>query len=496
MPAYISALLQWMWLMVLCAVVAGGAAYTFSKLQQPVYRASALLVVDESHSGQDVYNSFLASEQFATMYTQLATQPIVLAQAARALGHTSASALADQITTASTSGSPVFEIRADATSPTQAAKSANSVADALVSVVNQQGPGDTNILHVFQPAVPPSAPNHPKALLNAAVGAALGFVLAGIFVLLMETVRERVRSAKQIEQRTGLPTIGAVPDLSTSDPLAAWREDEHLRESFRMLRANLYSRPDQTLRVLAVTSAEPDEGKTLVATELAIALARSGKRVLLIDSDLHHPSVHDRLGIPLDPGLATYLEGGDLEPHLTAVADLPNLWIVPAGTAGEHTTESLGGERMQVLLGHLQGNRDGDAAHVPMSRRASFAGRQQSKLHDGQHDGHEEIKTPDSAQTARDADVIVLDTPPLLAFADAAILSAEADGVLVVADTIQSRLSALNEAQQVLQRVGARALGVVLNRATVMGPREYYRVGARTNADTALPQAVGAPADE
>jgi capsular exopolysaccharide synthesis family protein len=451
---YVDALLRWLWLIVVCAVLAGGVAYVASKLQHPVYRASALLVVDESHSGQDLYNSYLASEQFATLYTQLVKQPIVLEQAAHELGGVSVEELASAISTASVTGSPSLEVRADSPDPTQAARMANGVAEALVAVVAEQGPGNTNIVRVFQPAVEPSAPDHPRALRNAAIGAALGLALAVIFVLLMEALRERVRTPEQIEQTTGLTTIGAIPDLSTSDLLAAWRDDVHLRERFRMLRTNLYTHPDHTVRkracrVVAITSAEPEEGKTLIATELAIALAQSGKRVLLIDGDLHHPSVHERLGLPLSPGLIGYLEGEDPVPHLETLAEVPDLWVLPAGVATDHATEMLGSKRMRLLLG-------------PPA------------------DGSDTTNPPPRLE---DADVIVLDTPPLLAFADAAILSAEADEVLVVADTIRSRMSALIDAREVLQRVGARVIGVVLNRTGDLGTREYYRVGARNLTD-------------
>ncbi|MGZ3678981.1 MAG: YveK family protein, partial [Ktedonobacterales bacterium] len=194
---YLTALRRWLWLLCLCTVVAGASGYVASKVQHPIYRATALLVVQQGASGQDIFNTLQASEQLAVIYAGLVQQPIVLDRAAQQVNGVSAATLAGEVKATADTGSPLVRIQVDDASPARAARLANAVASALITVVTERGPtsGEGILpIQMFQPAVQPKAPDHPKPVLNAAIAAALGLMLAVILVLLLEFLDDRIRT--------------------------------------------------------------------------------------------------------------------------------------------------------------------------------------------------------------------------------------------------------------------------------------------------------------
>ncbi len=189
-------------------------------------------------------------------------------------------------------------------------------------------------------------------------------------------------------------------------------------EAYRTLRTNLiFSQAVQTLRSIVVTSAAPGEGKTTTAANLAVSFAQQGMRVLIIDCDLRRSRLHKMFSIPREPGITECVLGQldtDAAPRETSVT---GLYVVPSGQLPPNPSELLGGERMRKTL-------------------ASFA---------------------------EAFDLIVLDTPPLLAASDAAILSTLADGVVLVVRAGVTEAEAGQQAMQQLMSVGARVVGAVLN---------------------------------
>jgi capsular exopolysaccharide synthesis family protein len=179
-------------------------------------------------------------------------------------------------------------------------------------------------------------------------------------------------------------------------------------------------------KVVLVTSAMAGEGKSTVSCNLGIALAQRGERVLLVDADLRCSSIHARLGRM--PGLSTMLSCGP-NPHLLyqPVSHLPNLQVVPAGYRPAMPAEALASDRMQELLNIW----------------------------------------------SAEYDRVIIDTPPLLPFADALMLSTFADGVILVTRSGVSRNKALLRAKELLARTRANILGFVLN--AVRRPEYYYQ---------------------
>ena len=189
-------------------------------------------------------------------------------------------------------------------------------------------------------------------------------------------------------------------------------------EAYRTLRTNLiFSQAVQTLRTLVVTSPAPSEGKTTTAANLAVSFAQQGMRVLLVDCDLRRSRIHKMFGIPREPGMTELILGHQDVDAVTRETAVPGLYVLPSGMLPPNPSELLGGERMRNTLATLGG---------------AF-------------------------------DLIVLDTPPLLAASDAAILATIADGVVLVVRAGVTEALAGQQAIAQLQSVGARIVGAVLN---------------------------------
>jgi capsular exopolysaccharide synthesis family protein len=189
-------------------------------------------------------------------------------------------------------------------------------------------------------------------------------------------------------------------------------------EAFRTLRTNLiFSQSVQALRTIVVTSASPGEGKTTTAANLAVSFAQHGMRVLLIDCDLRRARLHKVFSIGREPGITEMVLGREDPDAVTRETDTPGLYVIPSGVLPPNPSELVGGERMRKCL----------------------------------------------AQLSEAFDLIILDTPPLLAASDGAILSTLSDGVVLVLRAGATESEAAQQAIQQLNSVGARVVGAVLN---------------------------------
>lgn len=202
-------------------------------------------------------------------------------------------------------------------------------------------------------------------------------------------------------------------------------------ESYRKLMTNLmYSASRPGLKVVVVTSASANEGKTTTVSNLAVAFAQQGRRVVLIDADLRRARVHDVFGLGLAPGLTDVLVGNATLEQSLRPSGIAGLSVIPAGTLPPNPLEFLGGERMHDLLGTL---------------RERF-------------------------------DVVLIDTPPVLVTADAALMGVQADGVVLVVRAGRSERAAARHAVEQIVHLGGRMLGAVLNDPDARTPG-YGRYG-------------------
>lgn len=291
----------------------------------------------------------------------------------------------------------------------------------------------TNIRLVDAAEVPslPVNPMGTPAYAMAGVGSLL-FALGLVFGV--EYFDNRIRTPEDVQQTLKLSFLGYIPDLKL--PSSAARSAALLTaatppafgEAFRRIRANLeLLTPEEPGRILLVTSTGPKEGKTIVASNLALALAQAGRRVLLVDADMRRPQVHSALGERMDPGLATVLSGSI--PASQAVRQTPhgNLWVMTSGFRPQNPAELLSTTRLSATLAELR---------------------------------HE-------------FEWIVIDSPPVMAVADAAILAPEVTTVLFVVAADRTRGGAAQVAVEQLERARTTVVGAVLNRVNLKGHAHY-----------------------
>jgi non-specific protein-tyrosine kinase len=197
-------------------------------------------------------------------------------------------------------------------------------------------------------------------------------------------------------------------------------------EAYRTLRTNIqFSSLDRPLKTLLFTSTAPDEGKSTSLANLAVTMAQAEQRVLMVDCDLRRPSLHTLFGLPNEQGLTSaILDEGELPLQPTGV---PGLSLLASGPLPPRPADLLGSRRMEALIERL---------------RAA-------------------------------ADIVLIDTPPVVAVTDAAVLAPRVDGVLLVLQAGQTRRDRAREARQILEKVKAHVIGVVLNNARLEGGYSY-----------------------
>ncbi|MCM0651026.1 CpsD/CapB family tyrosine-protein kinase [Clostridium swellfunianum] len=200
-------------------------------------------------------------------------------------------------------------------------------------------------------------------------------------------------------------------------------------EAFRTLRTNIqFSSLDEDIRTLVVTSTQPGEGKSTVISNLAITIAQSGKRVLLVDCDLRKPTVHKKLGLSNQEGITTLLAKEKTLEEVVKATSIPNFYVLTSGPIPPNPAELLGSKKMKSFINELHGY----------------------------------------------FDMILLDAPPVLAVTDAQILSTFTDGVMFVAAYGQAEKKAIVRAKELIDKVGGKILGVVINKVPAGDKNHYY----------------------
>jgi non-specific protein-tyrosine kinase len=287
-------------------------------------------------------------------------------------------------------------------------------------------------------AQPPLTPVGPNVMLNTLLAALMGVLLSAGAIFGLDALDDTVRTPEQVSKLLGLPVLGVILHHKVGAQLVTQGEPRsQTAESFRLLRTNVqYANIDKPLRKLMVTSPLPGEGKSLVSSNLAVILAQAGRRVALVDADLHHPTIHKLLNIPNEIGMTTVL----LQPVLNLDEVMKNTNIrgfsfMPSGDLPPNPAELLGSIKMGQLL---------------------------EKLVEG-------------------VDTVVIDTPPVLQVADPLVLATKVDGVILVLKSGETKASAAKDAVERLMQVNAHIIGVVLNNVNIKSSRYryYYHYGTK-----------------
>ncbi len=476
---------RWWWLFAVCTVLGAVGAFVISSRMAPTYEASTLIMVG---GGLDLVNpttgELQTSEKLAQTYAELVKTRPVLEQTMAALNLPRE----PQVTVTLVRNTQLLRLTTADTDPGRARDTANELARQLIlqspsapereeqayrefvqmqltdleieirnlshaivenrdaisswelarlqqslnehrsnysSLLGYLSSSATNYLQVIEPAVLPRSPSSPRILQNTVLAAIVGLMLAGGAAFLFEYLDDSIKTQGEVEDILGLPSLGTVFTMERKNGTApgalALEQPQALEvENYRIIQMNLrYSLPaHMDAQVYLITSPGPTEGKSTTVANLSAVMAEAGQRVIVVDADLRRPSLHRVHDLRNEEGLSSLLvgEAQDVDKVLRPTAQ-ENLRILTAGPIPPNPAVLLGSDRMRSLLEEL-------------SERC---------------------------------DVVIIDSPPLFAAADASILAGIATGTILVAEAGGTKAAVLLQAAEDLQRVGKLFLGVIVN---------------------------------
>jgi non-specific protein-tyrosine kinase len=281
--------------------------------------------------------------------------------------------------------------------------------------------GAINTLSIIEPADLPGYPINANRTSTILLGAAIGLALAVGAAYLLEYLDDTLKTPEEIIQVAGLPIIASIGQANRKEqegPILTKQLHSPMAEAFRSLRTNLdFAAVDRPLRTILITGPTPGGGKTTVAIDLAIIFAQSGRKTLLLDADLRRPMLHQFLDLNNQVGLSDlFLEQVSLEEATQPSDEVKLLSVLASGKLPAAPAELLSSHRMDQIL----------------------------------------------ADARDEADVVIIDCPPLIV-ADAVILAAKVDGVVLVVRSGQTPARVLKAAMEQLRRANAQVIGIVFN---------------------------------
>ncbi len=278
----------------------------------------------------------------------------------------------------------------------------------------------TNNISIVDRAGIPQRPSSPRPLINLMLGLLIGAAVGAGLALALEQIDEAITDPSEMESVLAVPSLGVVPKIDTEDLLTELQDRRSaLTEAYLTIKTNLqFATPHGVPRTLMITSTRASEGKSTTALALALILARQGLKVLIIDSDMRSPSLHNRLGVANEKGLSSVLSGNERWDGVVQETQLPGVKAITAGPHPPNAADLLSGPRLDTLLGELAAN----------------------------------------------FDHIIIDAPPMLGLADAPLLASKVGGVIYIVESygVQSRSArvALNR----LRNSNGQVLGAVLTK--------------------------------
>lgn len=313
--------------------------------------------------------------------------------------------------------------------------------------------GQIGSVRIIDKALPPEDPIKPKKKINLLLGALLGLGLGLGMAFFVERLDNSLKSIEDVEA-TGLSILGSIPLIKSTNNKGSQKREEKtedyqiekitsnlvthfepkspISEAYRTFRTNLqFARLDSPLKTVLVTSSGPSEGKSTTVANLAITMAQMGTSTLLIDSDLRRPVLHSIFNLQRSPGLTNYLAGNVPWKEIVQPTPIENLTLLTCGVLPPNPSELLGSRKMKLLLDELK----------------------------------------------EKYDMILFDSPPVIAVTDAAVLSTLLDGVVLVSSSGTTSREALSRAITLLENVKGRLIGGVLNKIkveSVYGSYHYY----------------------
>ncbi|MGH2559455.1 MAG: polysaccharide biosynthesis tyrosine autokinase, partial [Thermomicrobiales bacterium] len=501
---------RWWWVLLLLPVAAGATSYAISSRQQPLYSATATLMINPAPgSTTGDINTVNAAQRLATTYQQLVvTQPVLQPVIETLQLPYRVDELQDKVSASAPRDTQLLKVSVSDTDPETAAIIANTVAAEFAKFISTQAIGSASssraalqqmiddndqqreetrqqiaaleaksdptaqeradlesaqsragqldetradlLLRVAEmdlsaaavqeqvsetvPATAPDSPYAPRILFNSLLAAFVGLLLAVGAVALIEYLDNTVKAGLDLSALIGAPLLGAVGSVPKlrggSDQLfMTGRPKSTAAEAIRLLRTNIeFSAATKEITTLAVTSPGPGEGKSTVTANLAVAMVQSGVSAVVVDADLRRPSQHRIFNVRNERGLTTLLTHPKQPWRWAAVDIMPGLCLIPSGPIPPNPADLLSLIQLRLLLDEI----------------------------------------------AKSTDVVIIDTPPVLAVSDPLVVATNVDAVLLVSRAGRTRIDALRRAAASLQHGATRIVGVVLNHQSGRGADGYY----------------------
>lgn len=422
----------WAWLIVLGAGMFGLATLAISRRMEPVYTASTTLIIKaDGNRADSIYDTLLTTERLTKVYAEMPyKRPVLEAVIAHLQLDTNVNKLADKISVTILPDTLLIILEVEDVQPQRAAVIANEIVKVLSlqgdDVLGSRYTASRYGLHVIESARPALRPDSPRPLRNAFLATIVGGLFVAGIAFLIDYFDVSVRSREAVQALTGLATFAVVPRIGGVHPrdklITVKQPFSPVAETYRLLRTHIeFVGREQPVQTLVITSAGTQEGKSTIAANLAVAFAQAGKRVVLVDTDLRRPTLHTFFQQPETPGVTTILTRQGVAPTVDyrVATTIPNLSLLPSGPLPHNPAELLSMPAMLDLIETLK----------------------------------------------RHADLVIFDSPALLAVADATLLASHCDATLLVVRAGSTSQSALVQAQQQLREFRVRLLGAVLNYA-------------------------------